>query len=797
MDEIYKITMGSLLHDIGKVVQRAQDHPFDKKHGKCGYDWLKELGIFEDNQIINATIIHHGYDEGVFESNLGLIWYEADNLASSERKIEQEDLKKWNLYTSLITPFFKIRNPNNLDQRLESQPYVPLSKLDEGPYFTTEQKPVITKEDYKRLLSSLESDLKMAKQYGLSENVLLMILEKHLSAVPSVTAEIFEKGTEDINKHPDISLFDHLKLTSAISVCLYHYFSDKYREKWGKKELLKEEILNLQEKAFLLIGGDISGIQKFIFTITSKGALKSLKGRSFYLELLVEHIISEILKSLKLSRCNIIFAGGGHFYILAYNTEKAIDAVNKVKKDIDDYLFNEFKGSLQAHISYIPFGKENFKKADEVWRELSENLEDCKKKKWSDRIYEVLKVEGQSKDCETDYCEVCFREDIPLEELQRQDTTLKVCSPCKIQYKLGDSLSRLKTNKPGKVNFIYKCKAKSDEDTIKIGEYSYILKENLDLEIDSEEVMVINNFDVKNYGRSNSFYLPLGLYHHENMQELSDSAKEFGMERIAVLRMDVDNLGKIFSQAVPENERTFSRMASISRNLNYFFKGYINYILAGRCEGSIDLAERNWKEKGRMLSVVYSGGDDLFLIGHWLDIIESAYDICNFFKKFTGNKFLTISGGIAINNENYPVYQFANDADRFEKCAKSSSKNAIAFFDDEKAVSWNSFPKIIERVELFKAFLKKKEKYFTSEGESLPTTFFYRLLALARRFKEDKVLILPKCAYLLARLKKGPEDKILKLKEVVMNSNEDEWDITEKSTQLILMMMRKGGKENG
>jgi len=797
MDEIYKITIGALLHDIGKVVQRAQDHPFDKKHGQWGYDWLNDLAIFDNQQIINATITHHRNDDGVFNSNLGLIWYEADNLASSERKMEQEDHKKWDLYTPLVSPFFNIRNPNNLQERLSSLPYIPLAPLNNGPYFVQNDKPKITKEDYKKLLSSLENDFKKAKNYGLSVNVVLMILEKYLSTVPSITAEVFEKGGEDIYKHPDISLYDHLKLTAAISVCLYHYFSDRYKTKWGEK-VLKEEILNSQEDIFMLIGGDISGIQKFIYTIASKGALKSLKGRSFYLELLVEHIISKLLQELELPRTNIIFAGGGHFYILAYNTDKAINAINKVKKNMDDYLFDEFKGALQVQFAYTPFNKEGFKRADNIWDDLSNKLEECKKRKWSDRIFEVLKVEGQSKDCETDYCEVCFREDLPLEDLQRHDTVLKVCLPCKIQYSLGSTLSRIKTDVPYESKFIYKCRTDNNEEAIKIGEYYYILKNNLDLKIDAEEVIVINNFSLKNYEHPNSFYLPLGIYHNESIEELSDAIKEFGMERIAVLRMDVDNLGKIFSQAVPEESRTFSRMASISRNLNYFFKVYINYILAGKCKGSIDLADRNWQSnKGRMLSVVYSGGDDVFLIGHWLDIIEAAYDIYNFFKKFTGNEFITISGGIAINNENYPVYQFANDADRFEKCAKGGGKNAIAFFDDEKAVRWDSFPKIIERVELFKAFLKKQEKYFTSHGESLPTTFFYRLLALARRFKEDKVLILPKCAYLLARLKKGPEDKILKLKEVIMNSNEEEWDITEKSTQLILMMMRKGGRENG
>ena len=65
--------------------------------------------------------------------------------------------------------------------------------------------------------------------------------------------------------------------------------------------------------AFKLISGDISGIQNFIYTIPSKGALKSLRGRSFYLEILMEQIVDELLDALQLTRANLIYNGGGHF----------------------------------------------------------------------------------------------------------------------------------------------------------------------------------------------------------------------------------------------------------------------------------------------------------------------------------------------------------------------------------------------------------------------------------------------------------------------------------------------------
>ena len=220
----------------------------------------------------------------------------------------------------------------------------------------------------------------------------------------------------------------------------------------------------------------------------------------------------------------------------------------------------------------------------------------------------------------------------------------------------------------------------------------------------------------------------------------------------------------------------------------------MNAIAAGNdIDEPLDVAQRMIKEKGRMLSIVYSGGDDLFIIGHWLDVAETAIDIHNYFKKYTGNPFMTISGGIAINHEKYPVYQYARDSEEGEKRAKTN-KDAITLFGT-RDFKWDGVGKIVERVSLFCRFLKFDGSSLVIDEDKLSKTFFYRLLALSRRFTEDGVLILPKAAYLISRvkLKGNPEDN-MKLKEVVMNSNRTEWRITEASVLWTLMLIRKGGE---
>lgn len=798
------IVKGALLHDIGKVIQRAQDNPATKKHTEWGYDWLKEN---LDNELIALSAIAHHYtkdDDYALNNNFGLIWYQADNLSSKERAgVEKEKLEegKWHSEISIACPFSRINNPNNIKEKppLYFLPLINEKRID----VALKEAPEYSKEDYKRIWNEFEKDFhnpEISKPHSI--NFLLMLFEKHFSRVPSITMKIYDgsRKEEIKDKHPDLSLFDHSKLTAAIAGCMYHYYKEIYPEKWQRNELLKDEILNVPNgvNPYLLIGGDISGVQRFIYTITSKGALKSLKGRSFFLELLCEHIVSEFIESLNLTRCNIIFSGGGHFYILSYNTLTAKDAIKTVKAKVDEYLFREFKGNLQLHLAYEEFHPDNFRNTKEVWSRLVEKLETAKKTKWKERIIEILNTEMPHKDCFTQYCEVCFREDLPLVDLQRNEDILKVCEPCKTQYRLGELLKKISH---GKFPVIFKLSEPS-EDAIKIMDSYYLFKKGWDKTLHSSAVAVyrINDLTAKHYSHPKSVYLQLGIYQHEELVELSDASPIFGINRIAVLRMDVDNLGKIFSESVPEEYRTFSRMASISRWLNKFFKSCLNEIVEGKgIDDPTDIAERNVKEKGRMLTVVYSGGDDLFIIGHWLDVIEAATDINKYFKKYTGNPFITISGGIAINHEKHPVYQFAKDAEASEKMAKDKriGKDAITLFD-RYVFKWNNIEKILERLKLFKGFLIPKGDHLAIDEDKLPKTFFYRLLALARRFNDDKVLILPKAAYLISRARlKGVNPKdILKLKEVIMTSNENEWKITEVATLLTLMMMRKGGDGN-
>lgn len=56
-DKQIELVIGSLLHDIGKVVYRTGD---GRNHSQSGYEYLKELKPEFDKMILDCVRYHHG-----------------------------------------------------------------------------------------------------------------------------------------------------------------------------------------------------------------------------------------------------------------------------------------------------------------------------------------------------------------------------------------------------------------------------------------------------------------------------------------------------------------------------------------------------------------------------------------------------------------------------------------------------------------------------------------------------------------------------------------------------------------
>lgn len=58
--------------------------------------------------------------------------------------------------------------------------------------------------------------------------------------------------------------------------------------------------------------------------------------------------------------------------------------------------------------------------------------------------------------------------------------------------------------------------------------------------------------------------------------------------------------------------------------------------------------------------IVYSGGDDVFLAGAWNEVIAAFMDLRKALETFTLGT-LTISGGIGVYQDSYPIHVMAQE----------------------------------------------------------------------------------------------------------------------------------------
>lgn len=176
---------------------------------------------------------------------------------------------------------------------------------------------------------------------------------------------------------------------------------------------------HMDNRNMLFVGGDLSGIQKFIYNITSKRAMVSLKGRSAYLKRYTDSVFNKILNIAALQETTMskedmkIYCSGGKFYLQLPESEDVKKSIETIRNDAEKELWDKHKGQLSINIDYVPFVYEgdNVKVDGEtgniglLWTKITEKFNALKSQKFkslllNDNLFEVQKVGGEEKVCQ-------------------------------------------------------------------------------------------------------------------------------------------------------------------------------------------------------------------------------------------------------------------------------------------------------------------------------------------------------------------------------------------------------------
>lgn len=727
-----KLITGALLHDIGKVLFRTGER---KKHSLSGYEFLREEAEIRDHDVLDMVKYHHSdmlFDAQIADDSMAYIVYIADNIAAATDRRENDDTEKGFNPQMPLESIFNLLNGNTDNYHYRTEVLDDELKIN-----------MPTKEDisfdasfYKKIKVEFLHTLKGIENWNESYiNSLLLTAEAYLSYIPSSTA---------IHELADISLYDHLKMTAAYSSCILAYLD--YQKQYDYKTILYRNAKDFYKMdAFRLFSMDISGIQNFIYTIHSKDALKMLRSRSFYLEILMEHMIDELLSASHLSRANLIYSGGGHCYILLPNTETIQEIIKERITEYNDFFAEEFGISLFVASASVSCNAENLKNLpkgsySKLFQQLSEEIGEKKASRYTSK--QIINMNIKRHNDDTRECRVC-----------------KNVSP-----KSGnDACEFCSSMMSFSADILYKSfftvLSGNERGTIPLPGNKYLIAQT---EEELRETMESDSAYVRTYGK-NRFYtgkdistkLWIGDYTQKGKTTDIYADEATGIKRIAVLRADVDDLGKTIVSGFPEEYTTLSRTAAFSRQMSLFFKRHINTILSEARNGVID------KTGARNATIVYSGGDDLFIVGSWDDVIGLALDIQMQFDEYTIGK-MTLSAGIGIYPPKYPLSVIAEEVAALESKskhypdAKLPEKDSLTLFeaDFDYTFHWDIFSD-----EVCKEKLRFLEDFLETAGEK-GNAFLYRLLELIGSM--DDRINLARFAYFVSRLQlneEAPEKK--------------------------------------
>jgi len=725
-----------------------------------------------DDSLINAAAKHHRPD-----TYLQWIIASADRLASG---FEREEFEAYN-QASDETPERKLNHYTTRQWTLLEG--IRLDNRPESLQWRYPLKPLSPEAIFPVAAQSCEADSKLdaqAKYLDLWNRFLAGLQEiptshrQNLSlwldhfdslwlafahAIPSATAGIGG------NVRPDVALYDHSRTTAALAVALWRYHTEQNHEADAVKEELRAQWDRKRDgydasnqawetEKFLLVQGDFTGIQEFIFAggESQHQVARLLRGRSFHVSMLSELAALKVLEALDLPPTSQVVNAAGKFLIVAPNTEDSIVKLRAVQTELDAWFVAQTYGQSGINLAWLPARAADFRhgKSESPFRALMkrlfEQLEAAKLTRFGlcgdtppnaiamgflDRFsHGECKIDGRSPaHPELDgLSELAWDQVMTGKWLVHQNRVL-ITRGKVAPLSNGQTLNQLRLP-----IFGYHVLFTGAEDAsgkfggeAKSGNllraWDFSLPESADAPLWNGYARRAINAFVPRFGESNAWesdrykglenlddfdphpQAPKTLNHlARDDRKLDENGHWVGAEALMTLKGDIDNLGLIFQKGL--ERPTFARMAGLSRQINAFFTVWLPWV----CE-----------QEFPNTYTVFAGGDDFFLIGPWHSTIKLAQRMRTEFARYVAhNPDIHFSAGLSMTKPGMPIRHLSQLAEVALNGAKQiTGKNAVTSF--HHAVTWDTFDQLMARES---ALGRLREEL------SLSTSYLYGLLNL-------------------------------------------------------------------
>ncbi|EKW98568.1 CRISPR-associated Csm1 family protein [Ligilactobacillus saerimneri 30a] len=754
---------GALFHDIGKAVMRVDRRRI--RHQRVGAEFLqKAQPAFANSQILNSIKYHHiDFDNWHRPANfpsddLSYITYIADNIASGvdRRKHAEEVEKKWDSTTPLQDVF------NRFGSQVEHRYLKPGELYIDAPEKAMPQnrRYDYTGGEYGRGVESFRTGLMALQPTEDYMQSALNLLEATMSFMPSST------NAEEV---ADISLYDHMKLTAAFALAIQQYL-DFTKVNNLKKELFNGSAKFYQKPAFMMVQFELVGIEPFIYTIVSQGAHKQLRSRSFYAEMLSEWFVDTLLKKVELTRANVLYMAGGKGYIIMGNTPKNRKIIETWRDEFNSFLQVQFTNQLRMVTATTTFTADQVrepKKAKKVstfesysrtFNQLAQEISKAKQQLFT--ASEILQLNRQGKkrgrECvichqideldEQNHCQLCAKLAVFSQNIQHEDFFVVDDDPAGLPVGPNAFMSI------------------TTEEAIRAGQVQGKIysKNQLNTGFKQQTYLWVSDYSDLSRNDFNTYA--------KRQWQLGPDGKVMGIKRLAALRVDVDDLYAGFLAGFADQEdgkyTAISRYATLSRRISSFFKVYLN-----------SFAE------GKALTIIYSGGDDLFLIGAWDDVLQFLVELKEKFDRWTDQK-MTFSAGVYMYHDKLPINIVARQTGQLLQAAKLAGKDRVALFASDNIYRLDDFIN-----QIYQDKLVQIRQFFLQET-GFGKGSIYHLLDLIRTRNEKDRISFARLVYYLSRLESRTNhtEEFKHFKEAMIHWFDNADQIKQVKTALILYL---------
>lgn len=776
--EYQTVVLAALLHDIGKFWQRTgqrhsaaydsfteEDYGEHGAHAKWSADFI-ETYLPEQWRGCGSIVLYHHRPVDYLSKVVSI----ADHLSAAERERDPSSTI-WQL-RSIFTEVWLGRNFPTPAQgyyygiaplQIDKETLFPSQKRladDECTQAYTDLWDKFTKDV--DTLNQKFSSTQLPDPFNFYFTNLYNLLQRYTSCIPSA-------GYKAV---PDIPLFDHARTTCAIAACIRLL-------KLSEDQL--DRLEGSSEQVFLLIGGDVSGIQDYLYDIANVGTggvAKRLRARSFYISSLVEvtahRLLHSLVKNFELPLPCVIINSGGKFVLLAPNLPEVQEKLRLTEGEINRWLWERHQGDLSILLAAMPLSPTQF--SPPIIGDKLAELEDALNQAKTRKLSSVLVPSGMSWDEKgvcwpslgfpSGDCPSCHK--MPATRDATQDVDKRLCQWCNQDRVMGESLANAcylaytkGTDSGADLTFFdhdpYSVMVAASLKQIPTSAY---LVEDVTGPAPSSSVPISfpviyrpfanyvprfsKSHDLGNLchrctsnrtceyrneaiARLNTNRYP--LYSFECLAAVSRDSNLYGSELLGVLKGDVDRLGFILSDGfkLKVGGASFSRLAAFSRQLDLFFSAWTDYSL---------------KTKFPTCYTVYSGGDDFLFVGPWQQIIELANHIRDDFTRYVANnENITLSVGIAVTKPKFPIAKSSRLANEYLETAKEGGRNRLHLFGI--TVPWTSDQRKGEKVDFsqLEEWAQLLQKSLDpglpeKDPEKLSTAFVHRLLHYAEQCRE-------------------------------------------------------------